>query len=610
MKKITTWIANLKISSKIWLCMFTIALTLSAFLITFSRKYFSDLYKEDIYTQTADSLHIGAQSLEDSYHLLLRNVVEAASTSDFSSMVQDIHLNQAQNNARYKAIFQQSLSNLTASIPILDSIAILGKNNEYISLYTNTLKRGTTPESAFDWDFFSISDITWLSVRPSPYLRNNQIIPVIMPISQLSNTHFLHICNTPSETDLYIILLLDANEVEKRLALADSSYSDRIFYIADKNGIPISMTLTSPWYSKVCSPEISTNVQNTGRNDGFHLIYDHAQYSLYSTPLDIGELSLISIVPKNALFTRLAHMGTFFVLVTIAGLVLTASFSFALSRFVTRPFTRLIQNVHKMENNTYETPYQTKYQDEIGQLNTAINSMYTTIQKQIQQIRENERDKYRAEIQLLSAQINPHFLYNTLECINMEILNDHKQTASSMLTNLSDFMRIGLNYGDELILLSNELLHAKSYINIMNFRFSQKIAVICTIQPELMNCLILKSILQPLVENSIRHGFHFNRPDAMPLPMPEITINAYQNEESFTLEVSDNGYGIDIEKATQALDQVQTSDGRRHVGLNNVYARLKAHYQTASITFETIPYFRNTVRITLPPIAKNLQEKA
>lgn len=120
MKKITTWIANLKISSKIWLCMFTIALTLSAFLITFSRKYFSDLYKEDIYTQTADSLHIGAQSLEDSYHLLLRNVVEAASTPDFSSMVQDIHLNQAQNNARYKAIFQQSLSNLTASIPILD----------------------------------------------------------------------------------------------------------------------------------------------------------------------------------------------------------------------------------------------------------------------------------------------------------------------------------------------------------------------------------------------------------------------------------------------------------------------------------------------------------
>ena len=589
--------------------MFTIALTLSAFLITFSRKYFSDLYKEDIYTQTADSLHIGAQSLEDSYHLLLRNVVEAASTPDFSSMVRDIHLNQAQNNARYKAIFQQSLSNLTASIPILDSIAILGKNKEYISLYTNTLKRGTTPESAFDWDFLSIDAITWLSVRPSPYLRNNQIIPVIMPISLLSNTHFLHICNTPSETDLYIILLLDASEVEKRLALADSSYSDRIFYIADPNGVPLSMTSASPWYSKVCSPDISTNIRNMGRNDGFHLIYDHTQYSLYATPLDIGELSLISIVPKNALFTRLTHMSTFFVLITMAGLALTAFFSFALSRFVTRPFTRLIENVHKIENNTYHTPYQMKYQDEIGQLNTAINSIYATIQQQIQQIRENERDKYRSEIQLLSAQINPHFLYNTLECINMEILNDHKQTASSMLTNLGDFMRIGLNYGDELILLSNELLHAKSYINIMNFRFSQKIAVNCTIQPCLMNCLILKSILQPLVENSIRHGFNLNRPDAIPLPMPEITINAYQNEDAFTLEVSDNGYGIDIEKATQALNQSQTSNGHRHVGLNNVYARLKAHYQTASITFETIPYFHNTVRIILPPISKNLQER-
>ena len=251
-----------------------------------------------------------------------------------------------------------------------------------------------------------------------------------------------------------------------------------------------------------------------------------------------------------------------------------------------------------------------KYKDEIGQLNMAINSMYKTIQEQIQQIRENERDKYQAEIQLLSAQISPHFLYNTLECINMEILSDRKQTASAMITSLGDFMRIGLNYGNELIPLSRELLHVKSYIDIMNHRFSQKIELISTIPPELTDCLILKSILQPLAENSIRHGFSLDESGCIPVPMPEISVNVFENNGILTIEVIDNGHGIDISRANEALSRDGRQPCSKHVGLNNVYARLKACYGTAQIHFETIPYFRNVVRITIPyKIAKNNQKE-
>ena len=125
----------------------------------------------------------------------------------------------------------------------------------------------------------------------------------------------------------------------------------------------------------------------------------------------------------------------------MAGLAITTLLAFKLSRFVTKPFEQLITNVQSIESNTYDKPYQTKYNDEVGHLNMAINSMYATIQQQFECIKQSERAKYRSEIQLLSEQINPHFLYNTLECINMEVLGGHKEAAASMITSLGDFLR-------------------------------------------------------------------------------------------------------------------------------------------------------------------------
>ena len=246
MKKIITAIANLKITYKIWLCMMTISLTLSAFLISFSIHYFSWLYREDSYSQTADSLHIGSQSITDSYEILLKNVIDMASTNALTKLVQDVHLNRHDNDVIHKAALQQPLDILTASIPILDSLVILGKNGEYYSLYTNTLKKGYTTQTAFNWDFSSVTDITWLKMCPSPFIKNNQIIPVIIPVSQFPNTQYLHICRDPAKTDICIVLLLDAKKVNERLALANSSYSERVLYLANEQGMPLSLPESSP----------------------------------------------------------------------------------------------------------------------------------------------------------------------------------------------------------------------------------------------------------------------------------------------------------------------------------------------------------------------------
>lgn len=601
MKRLTETIANMKISSKIRLCMLTIALTLSLFLGIFSSRYFTRLYQEDSYVQTADSLQIGSQSLGDSYHILLNNVINFASSKDFLDIVHDVRSNNHQNYGKNKAAIQNSMSHLALNNALLDSMSVIGKNGEFYTLFTNTLKKEADPSSVFGWDLSSVNGITWLPLRPSPFIKNNDIVPVILPIALLDRTLYLNVTDNPKAADVLIVLMLDGRRISQRLALSHSSYSDRTLYVADASGQNISLEAASPFYGLASSPATADTVRINSTGKALKLIDDNVGYSLYSQDLGFSGLKLVSVLPKDTLHRRIAGMNTFILLIAFLGLTMATFLSLLLSRFVTKPFQQLIANVKNIENNCYDTPHQMKYQDEIGCLNMAINSMYATIQQQFQRIKQSERDKYRSEIQLLSEQINPHFLYNTLECINMEVLGGHREAAASMITSLGDFLRIGLSYGNELIPITKEILHVKAYIDIMNHRFNRKTDFHYDLAPELENLYVLKSILQPLAENSIRHGFDANGDFCDPILLPAIVIRVTQENSHIILEMTDNGRGIDIEKATSALHPDSPEQKRKqHVGLLNIYQRLTAYYTDVDIAFETIPYYKNTVRLTLP----------
>lgn len=580
--------------------MLFIALTLSLFLSLFTSWYFMRLYREDNYIQTADSIQIGSQSLEDSYHTLLSNVIDMASRTEFTVIVEDAHKGAVEKYGKNNAMIQDSLSTLTVSHPMLDSVIILGKNGERYSLFSSTLKKGFLLTLNAGWDMNSVHGITWFPTCRSPFTKNNDTIPVIVPIAQMKQSRYLNIVNDPQEADVFIILLLDRQKVEERLALGKSNYADRIMYLTDSSGNNLSMTEESLYFELVSQAETSALI-SASQNQELRLLADTPNYSLYSRKLNFCNLNLVCIQSKHTLRQRIIKMNTFIILIGLTGLIMMTALALKLSNFVTRPFQQLITNIQDIENDNYNTPCQMKYQDEIGRLNQAINSMYDTIQQQFIKIKQSERAKFRSEIQLLTEQINPHFLYNTLECINMEILNEHKEEASSMILNLAAFLRIGLSYGKEVIPILKELTHVKAYIDIMNHRFSQKIDFQYQIESGLEQINILKSILQPLVENSILHGFSTDSENYGNILLPSISIHISKKDSHLLIEVIDNGCGIDIEKANAALHpETGESKQNHHVGLYNIYQRLSAFYGDVSITFETIPFFSNTVCLWLP----------
>ena len=188
----------------------------------------------------------------------------------------------------------------------------------------------------------------------------------------------------------------------------------------------------------------------------------------------------------------------------------------------------------------------------------------------------------------------------TLECINMEIYNHHNDTASSMLSNLGGYLRISLSYGNSQHLISQEVDQVKAYVNIMNYRFRHSIHLTTNIDGDLLSMKILKSILQPLVENALKHGFSIDSSVYFPIA-PMIDISIWREPDTLSIAITDNGAGIDIEHAKEIMYGSGTdADGRHHVGLHNIYHRLNSFYGKTDITFSSIPFYENKILIRFP----------
>ena len=169
-----------------------------------------------------------------------------------------------------------------------------------------------------------------------------------------------------------------------------------------------------------------------------------------------------------------------------------------------------------------------------------------------------------------------------------------------MIQNLAEYLRIGLSGGNDLIPVSSEIRHAQAYVRIMNQRFGQKILFMYRAAPEISEHLILKTILQPLIENSIRHGFGIDAtaPSAS-APTIEVEI-AIPEENVLTVRVSDNGSGFD-ENQVLSIMKDDSEEAHKHVGIHNVYQRLITFYGKNNVeaSAESIPYYQNTIAFVI-----------
>ena len=243
--------------------------------------------------------------------------------------------------------------------------------------------------------------------------------------------------------------------------------------------------------------------------------------------------------------------------------------SFPISRQITSPLRRLMGAFDKVQQADLETQLPVERSDEFGRLAVRFNQMVLALKSNREELIRNQQELNEAQIRMLQAQLNPHFLCNTLDTMKWISKINHVPQVALMSTNLADILRFCIS-AEEFVTLSREVEVLNRYVEIQKIRLSDQFSFVVSLPKELETCMVPKMILQPIVENAILHGLE-GISDSV------IRVEAAQEGEDLLITVTDNGHGLPPDMIGHPYRRESAPSGH-HLGLYNVDTILKKHY--------------------------------
>ena len=343
------------------------------------------------------------------------------------------------------------------------------------------------------------------------------------------------------------------------------------------------------------------NQAAAGYRDGSHVETFQGQ-SRQVTVKTVGYTGwkLVGVAPADSWWNSSSQLFLFGLSLLFFAIFLMAFLNFLISARISDPIRRLERSVKELERDLdVEIAEGGCY--EVQRLSHAVRSMVSTLRHLMDDIIQQEGQKRRSELEVLQSQINPHFLYNTLDSVIWMTEAGQQAEAIQMVTSLARFFRISLSKGKNIIPLSDELEHARHYMNIQQIRYKNRFAAKIESGEGTEGLYTLKLIVQPLLENAIYHGMAGAEDDG------EITVAARREGEDLVIDVSDNGVGIPPETAASLLDadrpQVHTAGSG--TGVRNVHQRIRLTFGARyGLTILSEPDEGTLVRIRLPALTR------
>ncbi len=355
------------------------------------------------------------------------------------------------------------------------------------------------------------------------------------------------------------------------------------FIVLDKHNTPVikwdqGYAVYQEYLSDMQGAEGVKNINNQ-RTYIYKLLWEDTGWSIIS----LSSLSFTSSEIRTLNIVYIAFIAITLLLFTIASLF-TAS-------LITSPIKKLIFSMQGVAKGVFKRVSYNTGSDEIGELKNNYNLMIMQINDLIIKLVNEEKQKRRFELDVLNAQIKPHFLYNTLDNIAYLALQENNTTLYEAVNALGSFCRLSLSKGSEIISLADEIKLIKNYLSLQKLRYGDMLNDEYHIEEDTLNVKILKNILQPLVENSIYHGI---RPSGEP---GLICIRAAFKEGFLLLTVEDNGLGMEADEICSISDE-NLAENQSSFGLRGTIQRLRIHYGTEDIYKVESKKYEGT-RITL-----------
>ena len=342
------------------------------------------------------------------------------------------------------------------------------------------------------------------------------------------------------------------------------------------------------------------NVAAAAYKDGNHM-EEFDGSSRFVTIKSIGYTGwkVVGVTPENVVTLNTIKTRLFIVFIIALILFILALINSYISSRITNPIKELEKSVGILEEGNLDVPVYAGGSYEIQHLGKSIGDMAAQIRLLMKDIVTEHEAKRKQEFDTLQSQINPHFLYNTLDIIVWMIENEQKAEAVKAVTALARFFRISLSKGKSIITVRDELEHVRNYLMIQHMRFKNKFTYEIQAEDGVLELASLKLMLQPLVENAIYHGMEFMDGDG------EILLKVWKEEGDLYFSVIDNGLGMTEEQVGNLFTGASHVDSKRGsgIGVKNVNERIKLYFgEKYGLSIESEPDEGTTVKIHLPVV--------
>lgn len=541
---------NLSLRSKL----FAVFCIVSILPLLFFVKYSYDTTKRELTSQiytnmiaTTDQLNANLETKLDSYSkisasIYLDSTLRLLLTKDYT-----------EDSTEYLdsyIYFNNVINNVLATNPDIRAVSIYTSNTTFPadSVYIKRIDAAAKATNWYESIAHSYGNVTY-SVSAT-----TAVTEPVFKLARLLNNNSL---NFP-----YGILTFDIAEADiYRLMEKEDKQKD--IYIVNENG-----NILSNRNKALLNQNIGTLIPGTfGENNSgsFDSMYNGEKSLVVYNTIKNG-WKTISVIPYKSFITNAQIASKRILIIALSSIAISVVLIYITARFFTKRIESLLQVIRRVEREDFNVSMKFMGHDEIGQLSFAFKKMTGRLKELINEVYKKEISKKEAEMNMLQAQINPHFLYNTLASISALAVKHKDNTTNEMVSHLAKFYRISLNKGKMILPISEEIKLTKYYIAIQQIRFEGLLRLHYAIDDSVLVYQTVKLALQPFVENAINHAVW---DDEVGL---NIIIKVYKDDRDIYLEVIDDGMGIRTETLERALNKIDHGSG---YGITNVDQRIK-----------------------------------
>ena len=311
---------------------------------------------------------------------------------------------------------------------------------------------------------------------------------------------------------------------------------------------------------------------------------------------------IISFIPESKLFSGSETLRKHVAFMLVLGILISSIVLMVFSHLLLRPVQRLKAGMERLQEGNLDVKIKRTSRDEIGALTDAFNHMVIRIKDLINHVYRQEIAKQHAEIEALQAQINPHFLYNTLDSIKWMLFEHGEEEIGDLVISLAKLMQYSMKSDESIVPLRSEYENIKNYLLLQKNRVEDRLTYSLLLDPKVENFLVPKLILQPLVENAIIHG-------VLPADRPgNVLVETMAVEEKLQIVIKDDGVGMDNKELEHFLELCHSHGAEHSIGVNNVMKRLYLHYGEEFEVFVESKKELGTILKLLIPLRKAKNE--